>query len=190
MEQQKILMPPLHIKLGLIKQFVKALDHNSAAFRHLQSVFPKLSEAKVKAGVFVGPQVRKLMNDAEFVSLLSATEKNAWHSFVAVVTGFLGNHKSENFPEVISNLIENFREMGCRMSLKLHVLHCHLDFFKTNLGDYSEEHGERFHQDILDFENRYQGQYNESMMGDYVWCLVRECAQLYKRKSRNATRFQ
>ena len=60
-EQEKILTPPLHIKLGLIKQFVKALDHESIAFKHLEAVFLKLSEAKIKAGVFVGPQIKKLM---------------------------------------------------------------------------------------------------------------------------------
>ena len=38
--------------------------------------------------------------------------------------------------------------MGFRMSVKLHFLCSHLDFFQENLGDFSEEHGERFHQDI------------------------------------------
>ena len=32
------------------------------------------------------------------------------------------------------------------MSLKIHFLHSHLDFFPENLGDVSDEHGERFHQ--------------------------------------------
>ncbi|KRX78454.1 putative ATP-dependent RNA helicase DDX23 [Trichinella sp. T6] len=32
--------------------------------------------------------------------------------------------------------------------LKLHFLHSHLDFFPQNLGDVSEEQGERFHHDI------------------------------------------
>ena len=58
-DPKKVLMPPLHIKLGLIKQFVKALDKEGPAFKFLQSLFPKLSEAKVKAGVFVGPQIKK-----------------------------------------------------------------------------------------------------------------------------------
>ena len=40
------LMPPLHIKLGLMKQFVKALNQESAAFKYLLEFFPKLSEAK------------------------------------------------------------------------------------------------------------------------------------------------
>ena len=53
----KILLPPLHIKLGLIKQFVKTLDQESKAFKYIQAYFPKLSEGKVKAGVFIGPQI-------------------------------------------------------------------------------------------------------------------------------------
>ena len=55
------------------------------------------------------------------------------------------------------------------MSLKLHFLYSHLDFFQDNLGNVSEEHGERFHQDIQVMEKRYQGRWNEVMMGDYVW---------------------
>ena len=45
--------------------------------------------------------------------------------------------------------------MGCRMSMKVHMLDAHLDEFKENLGAYSEEHGKRFHQNIKDFESRY-----------------------------------
>jgi hypothetical protein len=37
--------------------------------------------------------------------------------------------------------------MGCNMSLKIHFLESHLDFFPENLGEVSDEHGERFHQD-------------------------------------------
>ena len=53
-EPKKMLLPPLCIKLGLIKQFVKKLNPESDAFKHIQELFPKLSEAKVKAGIFVG----------------------------------------------------------------------------------------------------------------------------------------
>ena len=55
------------------------------------------------------------------------------------------------------------------MDLKVHMLDAHLDEFKGNMVAYSEEQGERFHQDVLDSERRYQGQYNERMMGDYIW---------------------
>ena len=60
-DTRKILMPPLHIKLGLIKQFFKALDRSSEAFKYmyLQKFFSKLSEAMIKASVFIGPQIKK-----------------------------------------------------------------------------------------------------------------------------------
>ena len=79
--------------------------------------------------------------------------------------------------------------MGCRMFLKVHIIYANLDQFKENLGVYSEEQGERFHQDILDFERRYQGQYNDNMMADYIWGLIRESHLQYNRKSRKTTHF-
>lgn len=188
-DPQKVLMPPLHIKLGLIKQFVTVLDKESAAFKYLKHLFPKLSEAKVNAGIFVGPQIKKIIECDEFAKLLNRTEKTAWNSFVAVVHGFLGNHKAENYVHLVQTLIKNYAKMGCRMSLKVHILDAHLEKFKQNMGAYSEEQGERFHQDMLDFERRYQGQYNENMMGDYIWGLLRESDMQYTRKCRKPTHF-
>ena len=68
------------------------------------------------------------------------------------------------------------------MSLKVHVLHAHYDEFKDNVGDYSEEYGERFHQDVKSFKEHYKGQYNESMMGGYIWNLLRESKLTYHRQ--------
>ena len=189
MVPKKVLMPPLHIKLGLIKQFVKKLNPEGDAFKHIHELFPKLSEAKVKAGVFVGPQVKQLMKSAVFFEKLSVVERRAWESFVSVVEGFLGNHKADNFMEIVEELIDAYQAMGCRMSLKLHVLHSHIAEFRGNMGDYSEEQGEEFHQDIKAFEERYKGQYNESMMGDYIWNLLRESELNYNRQSRKKVSF-
>jgi len=46
------------------------------------------------------------------------------------------------------------------MSLKIHFLHSHLDFFPESCGAVSDEHGERFHQDISSMEKSYQGKLN------------------------------
>ncbi|XP_076366608.1 uncharacterized protein LOC143255203 isoform X1 [Tachypleus tridentatus] len=73
---QKVLFPPLHIQLDLIKQLLTALDKVSAAFNYLRHFFPKLSEAKVKAGVFVGSQIKKILECAEFPKKLSRKEKS------------------------------------------------------------------------------------------------------------------
>ena len=91
-KRDKILMPPLHIKLGLMKQFVTAFDPNSNSFNILKNTFPKLSEAKIKAEVSVGPDIRKLMtNDEEFQTPLKRTERVAWDNFKEITRSFLGN---------------------------------------------------------------------------------------------------
>jgi len=60
------------------------------------------------------------------------------------------------------------------MSVKVHFLHSHLDYFPENLGAMSEEQGEHFHQDIKTMEKQYQGWWNVNMMVDYCWCLMRD----------------
>jgi hypothetical protein len=55
-------------------------------------MFPDLSEAKPK-GVFVGPDIRKLMFDEDFLLTMTKVEIEAWIAFRSVVTKFLGNNK-------------------------------------------------------------------------------------------------
>ena len=47
------------------------------------------------------------------------------------------------------------------MNVRLHYLETHVEYFPSYLGDYSEEHGERFHKDIKVMEKRYQGNWDE-----------------------------
>lgn len=187
---QNIFLPPLHIKLGLIKNFVKALNPEGPAFNYLTKVFPKLSYAKIKEGIFVGPDIRKLMADGNFIAVLTPNEAAAWASFQDVVHNFLGNRKSPDFKKIIDSLLQNYRKIGARMSLKMHFLHSHLDFFPENLGDTSDEQGERLHQDLAKIERRYQGFWDEGMMSDYCWTLMRETdPKQYKRLSSTAPHF-
>ena len=69
LEKDKILLPPLHIKLGLMKIFVKALDKHGEGFGYLRKTFPKLSDSKLKEGIFIGPQIREIIHDDNFVEL-------------------------------------------------------------------------------------------------------------------------
>lgn len=115
---------------------------------------------------------------------MNETEAKAWNSFVLVMTNFLGNKKADNFMELVEDMLSNLRDLGCNMSIKLHYLHSHLDRFPENLGDLSEEQGERFHQDISTMEERYQGRWDSHMMADYCWCLQRDQPEvLHSRKS-------
>jgi hypothetical protein len=74
------------------------------------------------------------------------------------------------------------------MSLKVHFLVSHLNYLTENLGAVSDEHGERFHQDISNMEKRYQGKWSLSMLADYCWTLMRDVPQVtYSRKSTTVT---
>lgn len=74
-DPRKVLLPPLHIKLGLMKNFVKALDKNNEAFKYLKEVFPKLSDANLKEGIFIGPQIRKILKDKQFEEKLNPVQR-------------------------------------------------------------------------------------------------------------------
>ncbi|GBM05920.1 hypothetical protein AVEN_135283-1 [Araneus ventricosus] len=53
-EPHKIIIPPLHIKLGLVKNLVKAMDKSGPAFKYLHEKFPRLSVAKIKKAFLWG----------------------------------------------------------------------------------------------------------------------------------------
>lgn len=171
---EKILLPPLHIKLGLMKNLIKAFNKQSTAFLYIQKKFPHISDAKLNAGIFDGPQIRSLMKDPEFDKTMNKREKEAWSNFKLLVTDFLGNRRSPEYVDIVRSLLESFRNLGARMSIKIHFLCSHLNYFPDNCGDYSEEQGERFHQDIKMMEERYQGRWDINMMADYCWCLKRD----------------
>ncbi|KAK3882460.1 hypothetical protein Pcinc_013167 [Petrolisthes cinctipes] len=76
-EPHKILLPPLHIKLGLMKNFAKALDKEGEGFTFLHQKFPRISREKLKAGIFDGPQIKELMKDARFDAALNPIELSA-----------------------------------------------------------------------------------------------------------------
>lgn len=173
-EREKIVFPPLHIKLGLMKQFVKALNRDGDCFKYLSNAFPALSAEKIKAGIFDGPQIRKMVQDPNFVTSMNVIEKEAWESFVDVVKNFLGNRKATNYKEIVETMLRSYQQMGCNMSIKVHFLHSHIDKFPSNLGAVSDEQGERFHQDLRVMEERYQGRWDTHMMADYCWSVMRE----------------
>ena len=101
--------------------------------------------------------------------------KKAWLFLAELVLKFLSNNKHSDHKTIIKNMLACFEALECCMSLKVHFLHAHLDYFHKTLGDMSEKHGECFHQDIKSMETRYQGQWDVSMMADCCWYLKHDC---------------
>jgi len=124
-----------------------------------------------KEGVFVGSQIRELIQDVKFEDQLSEMEKQYGNHSKMALPIFWGNHKAENYRDMVVDLVQSYKATVCSMSLKVHLLDCHLDFFPENLSTVSDEHGERFHQDISTIERRYQGKWSPSMLTDYSWTL-------------------
>ena len=169
-DPKKVLLPPLHIKLSLMKQYVKSQNKHGTCFGYICQKFPALSNEKLIAGIFDGPKIRQLMKDKKFIETMNLDKKEGWMAFRQVVSNFLGNTKLPNYKELVKNLLCAFQKLGCN----IHFLHSHLDYFPENLGAMSEEQGECFHQDIKTMEKRYQGRWNVNMMADYCWCLMRD----------------
>jgi len=143
------------------------MDKTGRGFQYVRNKFPDMSDAKIKEGIFIRPHIRELMQDKELIEDLNETQISAWLSCKRICKDFLGNHKAANYQDIVQDLLTSFKAMGCNMSLKIHFLESHLDIFPENLGEVSDEHGKRFHQDILVMEKRYQGKWTLSMLADY-----------------------
>ena len=140
-DRDRILFPPLHIKLGLIKHFTKALDKDGDCFTYLCQILPGLTEEKLKAGIFDGPQIRQLIRDTKFENSMNEVELEAWKAFVLVVKNFLGNNKARNYAELFNYILTAFRNLGCNMSVKMCCQFSHMDRFPKNIGSMSDERG-------------------------------------------------
>ena len=76
-DPQHIPLPPLHIKLGLMKNYTKAFDKDGSTFKFLQIKFFRTSETKLRAGVFDEPPISELTKNEGFTANMRAKEKRA-----------------------------------------------------------------------------------------------------------------
>jgi hypothetical protein len=88
----------LQIKLGLIKKLSRLWIQRVLLFSTLDKCFQNCQNAKLKEGIFVGPQIRKIVKDPQFEEKLNHIELSASHDF-------LGNKKAENYEETIKESI-------------------------------------------------------------------------------------
>ena len=128
-DSKDILLPPLHLKLGLMKNFVKAMNQEGQAFKYLREKFPKLNDAKIRKASFVGPQIRQVVKDPALDLVFEGREKEVWEALKGLRHGFLGNKRDDNYILLITTLLQKYHQRKCNMSLKIHFLHYHLDFF-------------------------------------------------------------
>lgn len=105
-------------------------------------------------GVLNGPDIRKLMKQKSFSKSLGPESLKAWEALKAVIKHALGKERSPNYETLVNEMIEAYRVIDVHMSLKIHLLHFHMDFFSRQVASESDEQGERYHQVALPFEIR------------------------------------
>jgi hypothetical protein len=57
------------------------LPKGGECFKYLCKKVPGLSDAKLKEGIFVGPDIRKLLSDDLFETTMKTVEREAWNVF-------------------------------------------------------------------------------------------------------------
>jgi len=136
------------------------MDRNDTAFLYLRQKFPLLSDAKLREGAFTSPDIRSLLRDEVFERIITGDEQRVWRAFREVVTGFLGNRRADNYKDLVEKRLSSYQKLGYNMYARIHFLRSQLDFFLENCGSVSDEHGERFHQDIAAMEGRHKGKWS------------------------------
>jgi len=51
----------------------------------------------------------------------------------------LGNQKVVNYRDMVDDIAQSYKAMGCNMSFQVHFLDSHLEFFPKHLGAMSDE---------------------------------------------------
>jgi len=110
-----------------MKNFVKSMYKTGRGFQYVRNKFRNVSDAKIKDGIFMGPQIRELMQGKQFDEDLNETERNAWLPLKRICKDVLGNHKAGNYHDIVQDLLTSYKAMGCNMSLKTHFLESHLN---------------------------------------------------------------
>ena len=91
-----------------MKQLVKALDKDGCCFLYICKSFPSLSNKKLKAAIWDGPQIRQLMRDQKFCDSMNEVGLAAWWLFVEVAKKFLGTIELATTIKIVNNMLGNF----------------------------------------------------------------------------------
>ena len=135
------------------------MDQNSAGFMYLKNKFPRISDAKIKEGIFVWPQIRALIQDIKLEDQLHEVEKAPRKSL---------KKSLQIFWEIIQQTTIMIWQLVLYNPTKLrgvmHFLDSQLEFFKENLRAVKNKHGQWFHDNISIIEKWYQSKLSPSML--------------------------
>ena len=129
-----------------------------AAFTYLWETFFRPNEAKLKEGIFSGPQIRDFIKEEYFEMVFQGNEKAAWESFKFVSKSIFGKKKGSKLWGACKLLL--LPEIRLQQVTIIILPSFPFGFFPENCGAVSDENGEHFNQDISSVEKRYQGKWD------------------------------
>jgi len=124
-EVGKILLPPLHIKLGLMKNFVKAMDRTSLKLSDTCMKNPiDSAKQRLKRGLCEYSHYSRALQTSKFKddrlnNLLQGDVTLARTAFRICPTNFFGDLRAENYKELLEDMLVQYHKFGCNMPLCL-----------------------------------------------------------------------
>lgn len=91
-------------------------------------------------------EIDGLMRDPQ--DLMNIAEADAWCWFNLIVRKFRESHKEDNYSEIVENTFSSFRQLSCNISIKMYYLPSHFDCSLGNFGEFRDEQGDWFRQDL------------------------------------------
>jgi hypothetical protein len=61
-------------------------------------------DTKLKDGIFVGPDIRKLLSDDLLETTMKTVEREAWNAFKEVIAKLLGNYKDPKYKQIVEKV--------------------------------------------------------------------------------------
>lgn len=104
-------------------------------FLYLKNKFLRVSDAKNKEGAFEGSRIRESINVEQFDDQMNEVGRAAClSSKLFLETFWTIIRQKENYREILSDLSKRFKTMECYMSVNIHFVDSHLDYFPENFG--------------------------------------------------------
>ena len=92
------------------------MDRDGNGFKFLKNFFgADKSDAKLKAGVFVGSKTKKVILNEEFDLQLNQLD---WNALKSVVADVLGNQRHDQCADIVDCMLKAYERLRTRKSLK------------------------------------------------------------------------
>ena len=125
-QKEEIILSSLHMKFGLLNQFMKVVSPQIEAFENIRLMFPNFLRPKSEVESLLGHKLDSFWHLKS--SKIFKRRRSCMANFSASRKLVLENRKCGNCKELVANLIEYHRTQGCSISVKLHCSYSHLNF--------------------------------------------------------------